>query len=431
MTNVVFVGNCQAQALFGAYRDWIAPERDETVHYVPAYEDADEAAKDRIRQADVVALQVTDTEQKVSLADQQITGRVVMFPMVTAFFLWPFHNGSHPRDKDIPPTYYKTFTGECGDRWLDKRIARGDEPQAILERYRDLDVVKEANLDRLVELAATQQRQRDARADMGLGDYIMANLASEQVFEHMHHPNLRLFALMVREVFSRMDSSSAQIERALSHYRFSPLPAYGAPVHPRIAEHLGLKWASNDLQYRFVYGERVTWNQYCQRYIAHDWNEPLHRCLALARQDLSQAELEALAADLEAASARYESSEGYCTLSDTLQRLGDLTGSLAAIRRAVSLEPLWSEYAIRHAKLLVATGHLEEGMAAAEDVAAWRSQIPDARITLLEAYYKIGRIQDALQEARATFALHPSHPHVVRWLTFLEETSRDARPEGA
>src|SRR5208282_3311914 len=103
MTNVVFIGNCQAQALFAAYRDWIGPERGETVQYVPAYEEDDEVAKDRIRHADVVALQVTDAEQKVSMADQQITGRVVLFPMVTAFFLWPFHNGSHPLEKHIPP----------------------------------------------------------------------------------------------------------------------------------------------------------------------------------------------------------------------------------------------------------------------------------------------------------------------------------------
>jgi tetratricopeptide (TPR) repeat protein len=276
----------------------------------------------------------------------------------------------------------------------------------------------------MVELVAMKQQERDARADMRLGDYIMTHLASEQVFVHIHHPNLGLFALMLREVFSRMGCSSAEIERALSHYRSSPFPVEELPIHPRIAEHFGLKWARDDLKYRFAFGERVTWDEYCQRYIAHDWSEHLQCCLARAHRDLPCAELEALATELETASARYDSSEGYFALSATRQRLGDLAGSLDAILLALRSDPLSVGYVTRHAELLLATGHMEEALAAAEDVVVWQPQFAPARIALLETHYRLGQRQEALQEARAAFALAPLHPHVVRRLEELEIASR-------
>ena len=86
----------------------------------------------------------------------------------------------------------------------------------------------------------------------------------------------------------------------MSHHRVAPFAPWDMPIHPRIAEHLGLKWASHDLKYKLApFGERVTWDQYCQRYVTHDWNEPLQRCLAVANQNLPRAELESLAGDLE------------------------------------------------------------------------------------------------------------------------------------
>ena len=431
MTNVVFVGNCQADALFIAYAGWIAPERGEVVHYVPAYAEADAAAKERVGQADVIALQICDTEQKVSLADLQTGAHVVMFPHVTAAFLWPFHGGTHPRNADIPPACRVAFMGEFGDRWLNQRIARGDDPQRLLECYRDPAVVTEADLDRFVELVVMYQQKRDALCDMRLGDYIMANLTSKPVFTHMHHPNLELFGLMLREVFSRLGCSSTEIERALSHHRSSPFPSWEMPIHPRIAEHLGVKWVSDELKYRFpLFGERVTWDQHCQRYVSHDWNEPLHRCLALADQNLPREDLQTLAADLETASARYDSSEGYRALSDLRRRLNDLRGSLAAIQRAVSLEPFWWHYATRHARLLILTGQWEQGLAVAEDTAAWNPGIAEVRIALCKAYRELGRNQEAVQEARAALAIVPDHPHVLSQLAELERRIQTCRAHG-
>jgi tetratricopeptide (TPR) repeat protein len=425
MTKVIFVGNCQAQALYGAYLTWIAPGRGETVQYVPAYEEADAAAIDRIREADLIALQITDAEQKVNLPDIGARGRVVRFPMVTAMFLWPFHSGAHPRDADIPPEYRRVFTGNFGDRWLDRRLAAGEDPQSILDHYRQPGVVTEARLDRMIELVAQKQQERDIQADMPLGDYIMRHLPTERVFIHLHHPDLPLFQLMLREVFARMDCTTEEIERAVAAYRASPFPPEEPPVHPRIAEHLGLRWATPDLTYRFSFGERLTWETFCARYVAHDWNEPLQRCLSFAHRDLPRAELERIVADLEPAAARFESTEGYFALSDMRQRLGDLAGSMAAVDRALASDPLSLPCLSRRADLLLATGRVEESMIAARDLVSWQPDFVPARITLFESYSRLGRLDEALREARAALAVEPRHPHVLRRVAEFERAVAD------
>jgi tetratricopeptide (TPR) repeat protein len=420
MKKVIFVGNCQAQALFGAYLTWIAPGRGETVQYVPAYEEADDAAKARIRDADLIALQITDSEQKVNLADIGAHGRVVRFPMVTAFYLWPFHSGAHPRDAEIPAQYRRVFSGDYGDRWLDRRLAAGLPAADILAQYRDPGILAEAKLDRLMELVTQKQRERDAQADMQLGDYITSRLPTEQVFVHLHHPNLALFLVMLREVFARLGCSGAEIEGAAAATRISPFPPAEPPVHPRIAEHLGLQWATPDRTYRFAFGERLSWETFAARYVAHDWNEPLQRALSEIHQDLPPAELADLAARMEAAASHYDSAEGFFALTLLRQRLGDLPGAMAAARRMLEIDPQSIQLIARHAELLVETGEVAAGLAACEDLVTWQPGFAQARIIVFETYARLGRVADALREARAAYALEPAHPHIVRRLAELE-----------
>jgi hypothetical protein len=40
------------------------------------------------------------------------------------------------------------------------------------------------------------------------------------------------------------------------------------PVHPKVAEALGVKWASENTKYLYG-GEQITWETYVRRYIEH------------------------------------------------------------------------------------------------------------------------------------------------------------------
>ncbi len=426
MTKVLFVGNCQAEALYGAYKAWIAPNRGEIVDYVAAYEEASEAAHDKLRRADIIALQVTDSEQEVSLTKMQITARVVLFPMVTAHFIWPFSGGAHPRDADIPAGFHKVFTGVFGDKWLDRHLAHEHDPRSLAAQYRDADIVSDARLERLVELVTLRQEERDSRADMSVGKYIMSNIAEKRMFLQAHHPDLDLFVYMLREVFERLGCKANEIAHAVSHYRYSPFPSEEPPIHPRIAEYLGLRWVKPDLKYRFAFGELVTWDQFIDRYVEHEWNEPLQRCLSMAYQNRPAAELELLESELESTAARYDSAHGYFALADTRQKLGKQEAALQAIQQALAIDPTYLASAVRHAEILLATGRIEDALAAAQDVVIWQPAYAPARIALFEAYDRLGRVEEALNEARAAFAVAPDHPHVRLRLAEIEKKANQS-----
>jgi hypothetical protein len=151
-SSVVFVGNCHAESLAPVYRTWLAPQRGETTHWVPTFAAATEDGAARIQGADI-AMPVTDADQVISLADFRTNARIVPFPMITAVFLWPFGDGVHPADADIPACYRKPFTNAFDDRWLDREIRQGADAQTLFDRDECLDLPAIVNLDRIVELA--------------------------------------------------------------------------------------------------------------------------------------------------------------------------------------------------------------------------------------------------------------------------------------
>jgi Polysaccharide biosynthesis enzyme WcbI len=419
MRNIVFIGNCQAWMVFNVYRLHIAPKRAETVDYVPAYEDADAAAMERINSADLIVFQVTDVVQKVPMP----TGiRVVLFPHVTAFFLWPFFEGKHPCDADIPAQYRRPFTHAYGDKWLDREISRGADPSSLAARYRDLDVVKVTNLDRRIELCVAAQRARDVRADTRFGDCITDRLTSEYVFTHPHHPSAALCRIMAREVFSRMDCGTQEIEAALLTCRHTLFPYWQIPVHPGIADHLRLAWASPDRKYSFAFGERVTWSEYCDRYVAHDWGRELQDCLARAQQseDLSRADLTSLAAEMETAASRYASADGLFALSKIRARLGDVDGAIEAATSALGSAPYAWYYQTHLALLLSEAGRLDEALTVAEDVVEWMLHLPDPHITLAIVQKRRGCREAMRRAARAALAIAPDNARARRVLADAE-----------
>jgi len=411
--SVVFVGNCQAESLAAVYRTWLAPQRGETAHWVPTFTNATEDGAARIRGADVIAMQVTDVDQVVSLADFRTNARIVRFPMITAFFLWPFSGGAHPADADIPAPYRKPFSHEFGDRWLDREIGQGADAQTLVDRYESLDVLAVVNLDRFVELGIATQKARDAQSDMSFCDCIMGQLAEHRPFIQPHHPSLEMFNRLARETYARIGCSQAEIDAALAHGRHSPFSLEEVPVHPRIAAYFGLRWAVPELKYHCPLGVRMTWVQFCRRYVAHDWGENLQRCLARATKTATTEEATELAAALEAAVSQYESAEGYGALGAIRRRLGQPDAALTAIEQALIADPMGWKYQVWRVHLLLALGRLTDALAAAEDVAAWQPHVVDAVLALAEAHFQLGDAERAACIARRVLATNPTHPYVL------------------
>jgi tetratricopeptide (TPR) repeat protein len=412
-TSVVFVGNCHAESLTYVYATLIAPRRGETVHWVPAYKTATGTSLARIQSADVIAVQVMSGDQTINLSDFRTNARVVPFPFITAFFLWPFCYGAHPADADIPAPYHKPFTNEFGDKWLDQEIRDGADRQTLVDRYECLDISALVNLDRMVELGIAAQKARDLRSDMSFNDYIMSQLTEHRPFIQPHHPDLEMFNRLARETFARIGCTPVEIEAALAHRRYVPGSAQEVPIHPRIVEHFGLRWAPPDLRYISAFGERMTWTQFCRRYVAHDWSERLQTCLARATEVTTTDEAAILATELEGAAREYDSAEGYSALSDLWRRLGRLDAALDAIERALISNPTVWPCSIRRVDLLLAMERPADALAVAQDLAVSLPEIPDAYISLFEAHRQLGDVQEAATIAAAAAAIFPDHSYIA------------------
>ena len=121
--HTVFIGNCQAEVLWRAFQNGPGYRNDHTSDYIRSYVEADAAVAKRLAVADVIAMQVTDRDQKVTFHGAPTTARIVQFPMLTAFFLWPYFDGctmgqKHPRRlcQAIPKLLRRQMAGQRNRR---------------------------------------------------------------------------------------------------------------------------------------------------------------------------------------------------------------------------------------------------------------------------------------------------------------------------
>src|SRR3954451_16275006 len=110
MKKIVFVGNCQANALRVVYAAWIAPRRNERVEYVLSYAEAKSEQLRILHEADIIVNQQFSSEQQVEVKRLGLAGKVIFFPVVSGIFIWPFHFGEHPHDAVIPTHLTRVFS---------------------------------------------------------------------------------------------------------------------------------------------------------------------------------------------------------------------------------------------------------------------------------------------------------------------------------
>jgi len=427
MKRIVFVGNCQALALSNAYAAWIAPRRNEVVEFIKSYQEGDEQAIQTLQNADLVVHQLWASEQTLDVARLKVSAPMIPFPLVQGAFLWPFRLGAHPLDSTIPEGHIAMFTGEFGDRYLDRAIRADEDPESVLAAYADLDVLGEVRIDRRYDMAKRQQEERDKRCDIPSWQEISSHLSSEPLFLAAVHPSLRLFSFLVTRLFHIMGASKAHIEDALRHYRTTPFSPLEVPIHPKIAQYFRMHFLEN-YAFNCHFGERLKWRDYCQRYLSHDWNKPLQEALARWRRLATDPDLRGLLRDLELATSRYDSAEGHFAISDVRLRLGDVGGALEALQKAVHGRPEMVGWTTRLADLLIRLGRHQEAEAISRRVVADQPAFfLGARLTLIEALARQGRNDEALREAQEALRFVPEHVHLRSRVDNLK--SLQGRPE--
>ena len=97
-----------------------------------------------------------------------------------------------------------------------------------------------------------------------IGRFILDNFQRRRLFYTTNHPNGQIIAMLMQYLLKHLGIDEAYRPNAsLDH-----LKRLQVPVHPKVAQALGVKWAGESTKYLYG-GEQITWETYVRRYIDH------------------------------------------------------------------------------------------------------------------------------------------------------------------
>lgn len=367
MRRVVFVGNCQAQALTDAFNRFVAPFTGERAFHVPAFRDNDEAHRAALERADVIVELVFDFSRRSDPADLGLTAPVIAAPYVNCQFLWPYAYEAHPRSARSEFSDSGPYPIQLSDAFLNRLMREGVPEEEAAARYLDLDINQKVRLDRRLEMTLALQRQRDEKTGFAVADLMERYFREEPIFLTPYHPNRRIFLHVVERCFARLEVAEHLIARLPRLIRRSLFLQDALPVHPRLATHFGLVWANEATRYPFWLDGDFTFAEFIGRYLRFDWCEDFARGHYHARQGQNAEAIARLRAGL---GAYPEADRAWVLLSHVYTAEGALPEALAAAREAVSRNPRDGEYFAHLGNLLTNAGEVASARVAYERAVA-------------------------------------------------------------
>ncbi len=422
---VAFVGNCQSDAIGQLYRGFVGAADSEEVRCIDDTGLDRSAVASLVQDCDMVVVQ--EREFNVALNADALRPGVEFhaFPMVLLPFLWPYAHEPHVRNAPEPPLPDGPYPGQLSDSFLNRLITRGVAPEAALAEYRAHDIAKAAHLDRLYELHLELQQDRDARTGFDIASLIASDFRREALFMSPHHPNARLFGVLVSQLFEKMGVPTETTALALCGLLRSPFPSGEAPIHPGVIKHFGLEYADDATDYAFHAEGRFTFDDYVLRYMRYDHNHELRKGMFLVHTG----DLAGAVDSLELALVQSpQSDQGWRAKGLALHHLGRRDEATEAYRQAITVAPQDAEAHFDFAQALMFEGRLEEAEAEASKAASHAPQYGFAHLALTEIRVKRGDHDGAAAAGREALRLLPNQPGALLWsaIAFLLTGDLDA-----
>jgi len=102
----------------------------------------------------------------------------------------------------------------------------------------------------------------DRKFDSKIGQFILETYRAKQIFYAPGHPTGMLFTMLLAYLMKHLHIAGFPPEVAA----FDVFKTLEVPVHPKVAEVLGISWAFRDRVYRRG-NENLTWEAYTRCYI--------------------------------------------------------------------------------------------------------------------------------------------------------------------
>ena len=266
-TKVLIVGNCQAQTVHEALaRSGQFDDRlDVKYHFVALQQNLHEAGKVEVESSDVLLVQDIRDWQNYPLRPYiQDSARIIKFPLLHFASLWPFDHYNGPGDKEAYEREWPNLTFLYHDGLLARLRKEIPDREERLLAYRTLSVDGMINFARLHDFEKRRLMAMDKQFGCEIGQFILDNFQRQKLFYTTNHPNGQIIGMLMRYLLRKLGMDQGyRPNSTLDHLR-----RLQVPVHPKVAQALGVTWATENTKYLYG-GAQITWETYIRRYIDH------------------------------------------------------------------------------------------------------------------------------------------------------------------
>jgi hypothetical protein len=266
-TRVLIVGNCQAQTVHEALvRSGEFDDRlDVKYHFVALQQNLHEQGKAELETSDVLLVQdIKDWDNYPLRPHIRDDVRVIKFPLLHFASLWPFDHYNGPGDREAYEREWPNLTFLYHDGLLARLRKEIPDREERLLAYRTLSVGGIINFARLHDFEKRRLTAMDKQFGCEIGQFVLDNFQRRKIFYTTNHPNGRIIGMLMQYLLRQLGVDRAYRSTGILDH----LKRLQVPVHPKVAEALGVKWADANTKYLYC-GEQITWETYVRRYIEH------------------------------------------------------------------------------------------------------------------------------------------------------------------
>src|SRR5438067_3090233 len=266
-TRVLIIGNCQAQTVHEALvRSGEFDERlDVKYHFVGLHQNLHEVGKAELESSDILLVQDIRDWESYPLRPYIRDGvRIIKFPLLHFASLWPFDHYNGPGDKQAYEREWPNLTFLYHDGLLARLRKEIPDREERLLAYRSLSVDGINNFTRLHDFEKRRLMAMDKQFGCEIGQFILDHFQKRRLFYTTNHPNGQILGMLMQYLLRELEMDRGyRPSSTLDHLR-----RLQVPVHPKVAQALGVTWATESTKYLYG-GEQITWETYVRHYIDH------------------------------------------------------------------------------------------------------------------------------------------------------------------
>ncbi len=168
--------------------------------------------------------------------------------------------------RNAPTEKYPAGPYPYGDRLVLKLLDEGLTPEQAADRYLQTDLNEVVDVARFHEINMIKAQSLDTRADVKLGGHVYDNFAASRLFVTQNHPTMPLLRYIADAIFDAIGVKAPESDLV---WASGGMQHVHMPVHPQVADALGLKWYDPEIEYRY-HDQKFRIAEFIRRYAAFE-----------------------------------------------------------------------------------------------------------------------------------------------------------------